>query len=215
MIAIIPAREKDSILNEKNNLPFGNHTLLTNKIMQLKKVENIEEIIVSTDSTKYIKIAQENNVSFLKRPKKLVNNASNFRDLIHHIVDNVKSENILWAPVVTPFIDSYDYEVSIEKYYDGLNQGYDSLISVVKLKRKVLDSNGPLNFSFHDSEEKQFSLFQYINGISIAPTNKMRKWKYNWGKNPYKFLLNSFKAIEICDKTDYKIACSLLNFNDE
>jgi CMP-N-acetylneuraminic acid synthetase len=214
--AIIPVRKSDKILKGKNNLPFGKSTLLINKIDQLKKVKLIDQIIVSTDSEEYMSIALERGISVIRRPKKLSTISTKLPDLIEHLLENIDSKNLLWAPVVTPFIDSSDYENSINKYFTNLNKGYDSLISVIKLKRKILDSNGPLNFSFYkDLNDTNILLFQYINGITIAPKEKMKEWKYNWGKTPYKYVLDSLKGFEICNQTDYLMASSMNKLLDE
>ena len=55
--ALIPAREFDEIIKDKNILPFGSSNLLEHKINQLQKTDLIENIYVSTDSDRYKDIA--------------------------------------------------------------------------------------------------------------------------------------------------------------
>lgn len=50
MTAIIPVRAGSRRLKNKNILPFGDSNLLVWKIRQLKTVESIDNIIVSSDS---------------------------------------------------------------------------------------------------------------------------------------------------------------------
>lgn len=48
--AVVPVKENSSRLPGKNILPFGNSNLLVHKIEQLKQVEELTDIIVSSDS---------------------------------------------------------------------------------------------------------------------------------------------------------------------
>ena len=55
--AVIPVKANSSRLHNKNILPFNGTNLLINKIETLKKVNNIQEIIVSSDSDEMLKMA--------------------------------------------------------------------------------------------------------------------------------------------------------------
>ncbi len=71
VLAYIPVKEKSVRLPGKNILPFGESNLLTHKVRQLKRVGSLSEIVVSTDSKRMLKIAKEEGVIAMERPKKL------------------------------------------------------------------------------------------------------------------------------------------------
>ena len=216
LIAVIPARKIDSLLADKNILPIGNTNLLTNKIKQLKSVSQIDEIIVSSDCEEYLEIAKSNDVSIDYRPKYLSNIDSNFGELIYYLASKIECRHILWAPTITPLICREDYSDAILKYFSGLNDGFDSLITVNRLRRNLLDDNGPLNFSFYNTHYAEFpNIYEYVNGITIAKRSDMLSWKYNWGKNPLKIELGPIKSIDICNEIDYQIAQLLFNYRYE
>jgi N-acylneuraminate cytidylyltransferase len=207
--AIIPARSKDPILENKNILPFGDSNLLTHKIRQLKKVDLIDEIIVTSESEKYLNLAKIEGVKVDLRPDKHSDINADFGDFLSYIVSKVETKHILWAPPTSPMIDESDFKNAINKYLEIIDNGYDSLITTSKLKRHLLDENGPLNFRFIQSKRNNESLptlYEFTNGIVIAPKESILKWKYNWGNMPFKYSVNSFKSIDICDLVDYEFA---------
>jgi len=200
LVAIIPARKADILFADKNILPLGNSNLLINKIEQLKLASGIDAIYLSTDSDEYAAIAKSLGVFVDKRPSSLSALSSDFSEFVVYIANKIESNHILWAPTITPFIGELDYSSAIKTYFDSLNNGYDSLISVKKLRRNLLDDNGPLNFSFYQKSQVFYpNIFEYVNGITIAPRLDMLRWRYNWGKNPIKIELDALKSLDICN----------------
>ena len=57
ILAIIPARSGSKGIKNKNIIKIKNKPLLSYSIIYAKKCKLVDEIIVSTESTKYAKIA--------------------------------------------------------------------------------------------------------------------------------------------------------------
>lgn len=78
--AIIPVREGSRRLKNKNIAPFAGTNLLINKINQLKQVDEITDIVVSSDSDLMLAMASSQGVKHIsvplnfvmKKPKHLV-----------------------------------------------------------------------------------------------------------------------------------------------
>ncbi len=66
--AVIPVRAGSKRLPNKNILPFGKSNLLIHKIEQLKQVNGVDKIIVSSDSEEMLKMAESCGVGIQKRP---------------------------------------------------------------------------------------------------------------------------------------------------
>lgn len=213
VIAVVPARREDSRLNNKNILPFNGVTLLHHKIKQLKDVEYISEILVSSEDDEILKIAENEGVSILKRPLQYSDRNQPFGKFVEYICMQVKYEHILWACVTAPFVTAKDYDEAVELYLNKLDEGYDSLITVQRLKRFILDRNGSINFKrgmLHKNSEELSDLFLFTNGIVLAPREDMIKWKYNWGHVPYMLEIDKKMGIDINDSFDYEIAKLLM-----
>ena len=67
--AVIGVRKGSERIVNKNIKPFNDTSLLENKIKTLKKVKNLEEIVVSTDCEKMFKLAQQLGVVAVTRPE--------------------------------------------------------------------------------------------------------------------------------------------------
>lgn len=212
-VAIIPVREnEDGELVNKDCLPFSDSDLLTYKIRQLKKIPKLN-IVVTTDSDKLTEIALKENVSVNKRPRNLAKKDASFGELVRYVCAEVTEKNILWACVTSPLVDEKVYENAIDVYKEKVKKGFDSLVSVQKLQRYLMDINGALNFRTDDFKavNKLPELYIFTNGISIAPREKMIEWKYTSGDMPYLYELTKQQSIDICDTFDYECAKKFLN----
>ena len=215
---VIPARRQDKVLENKNILPFANSTLLHHKIAQLKVCDQAVKILVSTDCNEIAQIAKEVGATVALRPSHLSKLNADFSDLCEHISDIVDTEHVMWAPVTCPLITAKVFDTAIDDYFRATSDGFDSLISVNKIKRFLLDNNGPLNFRFYESKRDKASLptlFEFINAISICSVENMKKWRYSWGKIPYKYELPINMQIDICDHFDYELAKAIYDVQHE
>ncbi len=217
MFAVVPAREYDAHMPGKNVLAIKNTNLLVHKIRQLKKVFAAEDIHVSSESREYLRFATEEGVAADVRPMEFAGPEASFGDFVHYVASSLRCKHILWASPTSPLVDEKDVELAINLYFKILGQGYDSLITTNKLKRFLLDENGPLNFRFNIHERATSELpvlFEFVNGIVIAPRESMLKWRYNWGLLPYKMQLPPQKIVDICNVAEYKFASFLVTNSD-
>jgi N-acylneuraminate cytidylyltransferase len=209
LTAVIPVRDNnEGKLIHKDYLPFAGTNLLINKIKQLKKIRGIE-IVVTTDCKLLSDMAKDYDVEVMDRPSKYALENQLFGDFIEYTCKNLKTEHILWACVTSPLIDEKIYSEAINVYVEKLLDGYDSLISVQRLQRYLMDKNGALNFRKGNkmkTVDQLPELYIFTNGISIAPRKSMIDWKYTSGDMPYLLELGKRESIDICDEFDYASA---------
>lgn len=209
IIAIVPARQFDERLPGKNILEFDGTNLLIHKIRQLKKVDKISEIIVSSDDEQYLDMAKNEGVTIDFRPIEFADNNADFGSFVNYIASKIECNHIMWASPTSPMVDEKDYDEAVIKYLEIINNVFDSLITVNKIKRYLLDENGPLNFRFQSNSRSQNKLpvlYEFTNGIVLAPRTSMIKWRYNWGAIPYKYELPIMKTLDICNMEEYEFA---------
>ncbi len=213
--AVIPVRENSTgSLIDKDCLPFAGTNLLTHKIRQLKEITGLQ-IVVSTDSEKLAAIAQKENIEVMRRPSKYAMENNLFGDFVKYVCESIISEHILWACVTSPLVSTQRYIDALNIYEEKLKNGYDSLVSVQRLQRYLMDENGALNFRPGNSirtVDKLPKLFIFTNGISIAPRESMIRWKYTSGDIPYMLVLDKKESIDICDEFDYECAKRFLDY---
>lgn len=213
MTAIVPARKESRKLKDKNILPFGESTLLEHKLKQLKRIDKLDAIIVSSDDDEILRIGEKTGVQCLKRPEEYSRRDCPFGLFVEYICSQVDGDDILWACCTSPFVDEKLYSYAISLYREKLYEDYDSLISVQRLNRFVIDKNGPVNYQKglkHKNSEQLDDLLLFTNGVVIAPREKMIEWKYIWGNVPFMIEVDKKIGMDISDQYDYAVAKFLL-----
>lgn len=103
--AIIPVREGSRRLKNKNIAPFAGTNLLINKINQLKQVDAITNIVVSSDSDLMLAMASSQGVLTHKRaPEFCDEKTKTFGEVVAYICENVPGDDILWATCTAPLV---------------------------------------------------------------------------------------------------------------
>lgn len=134
--AVIPVREGSRRLKNKNIAPFAGTNLLINKINQLKCVNEIDQIVVSSDSDLMLEMAKSQNVYIHKRALEFCDEKTKtFGEVVAHVCENVMGDHILWATCTAPLVFPKHYRTAIHDYYKALENGYDSLVSMEMFRR--------------------------------------------------------------------------------
>ena len=82
-----------------------------------------------------------------------------------------------------------------------------------KFKHYLIDERGPLNYELgvkHNNSQDLKDLYLFSNGIIIAKLSDVKKWKYNYGPNAYRFEVNQKESIDIDTNLDLILARHLL-----
>lgn len=215
--AVIPVKGNSTRLPNKNILPFGDSNLLQHKIEQLKQVDGLHEIIVSSDSDEMLAIGEKCGVKAIKRPEQYANESVPFGMFLEYLCDIIEGEHLLYACATSPLVEPYLYNKAIKTYFEKLEEGYDSLITCAPYQTYLMDEKGPLNFTMgleHKNSEQLPMLYHFTNGIDLAPKDKVREWHYNYGPKAYRLLVNKREAADIDDLYDYEIAKALYAMKD-
>lgn len=204
--AVIPVKAKSSRLENKNILPFADSNLLIHKIQQLKLVDGIDEIIVSSDSDEMLQMALDEDVLAIKRPAMYADESQPFGKFLEYLTGEMNCKHLLYACCTSPLIEADLYEKAINLYLDKLKEGYDSLISVYKYQHFLLDNNGPMNFCRglkHVNSQELPVYYNFTCGIILSAKENIREWKYHFGPNVYKMEVSQEEAIDIDTYWDY------------
>ena len=208
-VAVVPARLcNDEGLKNKDILPFGKVNLLVHKIRQLKQVDGLD-IIVSSEDDRILEMGRGEGVTAIKRPAALAKSDALFSDFVQYICGMVGQEHIMWACVTSPLITPSIYQQALDQYFQCLRDGYDSLVTIQRLQRYLMDEKGAINFRPGRNvtiKNQVKPIYIFTNGISLAPRKSMEKWKYTSGEIPYLYELGKRESIDICDAFDYECA---------
>ena len=219
MTAIIPVRAGSTRLKNKNIAPFAGTTLLEYKINQLKKVPEVDAILVSSDSDMMLDLARSAGVLTHKRaPEYCDEKSKTFGEVVAHICSYCEGENILWATCTSPLVTPKLYSEAIAVYYRDVPAKGDSLASFEMIKRFLWDEKGPVNYELgikHVPSQQLPPLYIVTDGILIAPRRKMIEWNYFHGRNPVRFIMDKRSSIDIDDGLDLLCARAWLHAEEE
>ncbi len=215
--AVIPVKKNSSRLKNKNILPFASSNLLEHKISQLKKVSSVSRIIVSSDSDEMLSMASSMGVDAIKRPNNLADESRPLTEFFDYISKLINDEHMMWACCTSPLFGSELIKNAINKYFEILNLGHDSIITVTSFQHYLMDDNGPLNYdlpytgSMHLNSQNLPKWDAFTNGILIAPTEKVKVWRYNYGPKAFRLEVSQDVAIDIDTYFDYLAAVAWYN----
>jgi len=210
--AIIPVKKDSTRLPRKNILPFGDSNLLIHKIRQLREVKEVNHIVVSSDSEEMLRMAEEEGVIPMLRPKQYADESLPISEFITYLSNVVEGDHYMWSCVTSPLVDSNLYKKAIQLYFEKLSEGYDSLVTVSAFQHYLMDENGPFNFSrgkAHPNSQKLPKLYLFTNGIQLTPRKKYKEWGDRIGLKPYLMEVSKKESIDIDDIYDYEFALSM------
>ena len=209
IVAIIPIRKNSQRIKNKNFLNFfKGKSLLELKIEQLKKVKNIDEIVVSSDSELAKKISKRYDISFHAREKYFASSSCSGSKFFENLARCIDGDYLMYCPCTSPIIKQKTYNLFLNKF-ESIQYKYDSLNTVSILKSFIWKDNKSLNYNSikaPNSQDLPNNYFSLTFGINIISKKNMIKFKNIVGKKPKFIVLNKLESTDINDKTDFKIA---------
>lgn len=208
--AVIAARGGSRRLPNKHLLPFNGSNLLVHKIKQLKMVQNIDRIVVTSDSDAILQCALNHGVHIHKRaPEYCDEKTKSCGEVVRHICENIEGVHVIFANCTSPLVTEKHFEQAIDIYFDNMPSEFDSLGTFQLFQRHLWDWLGPMNYKGMGKQvpsQELPPLYLATWGIAIAPRLKVIKWKCRHGHNPYRMILDKKASIDIDDALD--MACA-------
>ena len=221
-LAIIPARSGSKGLKNKNIINLCGKPLMAYTIEAAIESKMFDEIMVSTDSEEYAKIAQSFGASipFLRSDSTSTDGSSSWA-MVKEVINNYKMNHCefdtfcLLQPT-SPLRDAKD----IVKAYSIYEQKKAiSVISLCECEHSPLwmgqlsDGNGLENFLDRGNNIQRQSLkkFYRLNGaIYIANVREFEKDNYLFRQGSYAYIMDNTSSVDIDSEFDLKFAEFLL-----
>ena len=214
----LPTRKGSQRVKSKNTRRFSNIEggILELKLRQLLDCETLASIILSTNDELSVDIAQRidpsgDRIKVIMRPEELCLDTTPLSALINYVPEIVSESHIIWGHTTTPFIDGKEYDKAIYNYFEKLEEGCDSLITVSALQNFILDGNARgVNY---DSGQKQWprtqdlpKLYEINHAMFITSREVYINYKNRIGTKPYLYLQDKIKSFDIDWEDDFVIA---------
>ena len=227
ILGVIPARSGSKSIKDKNIKLLGSYPLIYYTIVQSKKSKIFDNIVISSDSKKYLQIAEEYGVKtpFI-RPKNLSNDNSLAIDTIYHAVIEsefyykTKYDLICMLQPTAPFRTIRDYK----NVLNIMKKNYkkcDSVISVVDvdnynpIKMKVIKNNKLIDYRkwpVENPPRQSLPKTYIVNGsFYLFKRDVLMKRKTFKGNNSYPYLMPKERSVNIDNILDFNLAELVLN----
>ena len=221
VIALIPARKGSKGIKNKNLLKINKKTLIELTIDNAKKSKYIDQIYLSSDSNKILKISELfKNVLTHKRSKSSSNDKSTSKDVLKDFISKNKrytSEGIIliYLQPTSPMKNHYHIDNAIKLFK---KKKKNTLISCFEIdegekifKSFILDKNNNLISSFKNkniyANRQSFPKVLIPNGaIFIFKINKNFIKDFLNLKNAIPYIMKKKDATDINTIQDYKNA---------
>lgn len=206
VIAVVPVRTGSTRVINKSMRPFCNTTLLINKLESLKKVGNLDKIVVSSNGEDVLSIARHMGVSTHKREDYFASSKCTGSEFFENLAKVIDSKVIVYSPPTSPFIEPETVEEAIGIYKNLTKQ--DSLATVYPVKHHMWLNRQPLNYDIQQSPNSQDlpEIFRITYGICINSNENMIKYRNVVGSDPYFLEIGQRESVDIDDIIDFEFA---------
>ncbi len=198
IVAFIPARSGSKSIKNKNIKLLKGKPLLAWSIESCIKSKFIKDIIVSTDSKKYAKIAKKYGATdVILRPKKISGDQSTDLEIVKHFLKLYKNfKYVAHVRPTTPIRDIKIFDKAINFFiknnYSSLRTVHEMAESAYKTfeitKSSLLKSLGRKKLDYHSIPRQLIKKTYAANGIlDIYRTKHVIKKRNLFGKRVYAY----------------------------
>ena len=217
IISFIPAKKNSQDLKNKNLKKLNNLSLVELAILGAKKSKLINEIYLSSDSEKILKIGTKLNIDAIKRQKNLSTYSASANSVILDFIKNKIQNNqqedciIVYLQPTSPFRNNIHIDQAIKHL---IKKKLRSLISVTENKnffkslyKKKTTLNPFFNDNFVTNNRQNLKKVYSPNGAIYIfySSDFIKNKKLSFTKTGY-YIMNRIDSIDIDDKEDYELA---------
>lgn len=216
IVAIVPIKNHSSRIPDKNFKLFNGKPLYHWIIEKLILINEIEKIIINTDSTRILndkEILNHNKIILRKRKKNLVGDHVSVNKIISDDMNAIDSDIYLMTHTTNPLLEIPTIRKCIKEYKRSINsKKFDSLFTVNKILDRLYDNN------FNSINHKKYELirtqdlpkiFQENSNLYIFSKDSFKKNNSRLGTKPYMYEMNLNESVDIDDFDNWYLAESL------
>lgn len=201
--ALVAVRSGSMRVQNKNLRPFAGSSLLEVKLEQLKRIKNLDGIIVNSNDDTMLSIAEKMGCETVKRDPYYASNEVSMSDVYKNMAENCDCDVIAYINVTNPLLKDETIEKAIEEYKNM--KDFDSLNSAHLVKEFMFLDNKPVNYDLKNQPRSQDLPDYYaLNfAINIISREKMIECKNVVGEKPWIYGIDEIEATDIDNPIDF------------
>jgi N-acylneuraminate cytidylyltransferase len=213
--AILPARGGSKGIPNKNLSCVGGRSLIEISVTECLNSNEVDEVFVSTDSTKIAEEARKFGAHVITRPEHLAGDTASSESALLHSIDEIEAEGysrpeaILFLQVTSPFTTSKDIDGACRHFVES---SADSLFTgslfVHFLWERTDDGMKAINHDYQERLRRQdiSNCFAENGAFYLMKTEGFIKSKHRFFGKIEMFEMDAVKSHEIDDPCDLDIA---------
>ena len=205
--ALVAVRSGSQRVVNKNIRPFAGSSLLEIKLNKLKRIPNIDGIVVNSNDDKMLEIASNMGCEVVKRDEYYASNQVSMSEVYRNMAENVNADVIAYINATNPLLNDRTIVQAIENYKKNISQ-YDSLNSAHLIKEFLFKENLPINYDLrHQPRSQDLPDISALNfAINIISREKMIECKNVVGYKPNIYIIDEVEATDIDNPIDFDFA---------
>lgn len=207
--AMVAVRSGSVRVQNKNIKPFAGSTLLDLKLQQLKRIPNLDGVVVNSNSDEMLAIAEKYGCESVKRDEYYASNSVSMSDVYKNMAENFSGDIVAYINVTNPLLKDETIVKAIETYKEFMKSGeFDSLNSAHLIKEFMFKDNIPINYDLrHQPRSQDLPDIAALNfAISIISREKMIECKNVVGYKPNIYVIDEVEATDIDNPIDFEFA---------
>lgn len=207
--ALVAVRSGSVRVQNKNIKPFAGSTLLDLKLQQLKRIPNLDGVVVNSNSDEMLAIAEKYGCEAVKRDEYYASNSVSMSDVYKNMAENFSGDIVAYINVTNPLLKDETIIKAIEMYKRFIEtREFDSLNSAHLIKEFMFENNMPINYDLkHQPRSQDLPDIAALNfAISIISKEKMIECKNVVGYKPNIYVIDEVEATDIDNPIDFEFA---------
>lgn len=229
VVVFVPCRAGSTRVARKNTRPFADVPggLLELKLRQLSGLEGVARVVVDSNDPEVLDFSRAyarrwsgpSELLVRERPDALGRPDTRTDDLVAYAIDTLAWDHLLWTHVTSPFADRGVYRRALARYARALEQGWDSLMSVLRIQGFLFDAGGaPLYDRFTarwPRTQDMTPVFEADSAVFLVPRAAAERSRDRIGERPFLMELSQTESIDIDWEPDFEYAASLYRHRQE
>ena len=214
--ALVAVRSGSQRVKNKNLRPFAGSSLLEIKLNQLKRIPELDGIIVNSNDDEMLRIAAELGCETVKRDEYYASNSVSMSDVYRNMAENCDCDVIAYINVTNPLLKDETISEAIKTYLSNIKK-YDSLNSAHLVKEFMFKDNLPINYDLrHQPRSQDLPDIYALNfAINILARSAMIECKNVVAYAPLIYGIDEVEATDIDNPIDFEFAEFVYKKNQE
>lgn len=198
---LIPIKDHSERIPDKNFVVVGDRPLHNVLVNKLRNASFVGSVYINTDSQRILEYYKDDSrVTLIERKREVVGDFVSMNEVIKSSLEIIEEEIVMQTHSTNPLVSEETFERAVKIYFDQIERGYDSLMSVNKYYKRFFDKDfRPIN---HDPNKLLRTqdldpLLVENSCIYLFSKKSFGQSDSRVGNKPFLFEMSEYEAMDI------------------